>query len=205
MKKYRLASLSLIAALFFLAACQERVPIPVDEQLDPHVVEPADGTSGSAEMTITHGVEYPLGEVTIDETFLLQIQRFADEPRAESMIYADVDAVMELSITAIGTQDVTHTTLGSVPVNYLVEGTFYPYPRCEFEVQITEYIAFSTPIELTNTALGELPGGLGEDLVTFFPTITLSGPGYSDASLPTLVVSISDIILDGDSGCAFMQ
>ena len=86
-----------------------------------------------------------------------------------------------------------------------VEGTYYPYPRCEFEVQITEYIAYSTPIELTNTALGDLPGGLGEDLVTFLPKITLTGPGYYDASLPSLVVSISEIILDGDSGCVFIQ
>lgn len=179
------------------------MPIPVDEQLDPHEVEPSEGNSGSAMMMIEHGIEYPLGHVTIDETFLLLIERFAETPRAESRIYADVDAVMEISITGIGTENVTHTTSGSIPVNYVVEGTFYPYPRCEFEVQITEYIAFSTPIELTNTALGDLPGGLGEDEVTFLPKITLTGPEYYDASLPSLVVSISEIILDGDSGCMF--
>jgi hypothetical protein len=207
LRNARLLVLVLSIALL-LTACQERVPIPLPDpdevELDPHVVEPADGTSGSAEITITHGIEYPLGDITIDETFLLLIQRFTEEPRAESSIHADTDGVMEINVTGIG-EGGSHTTLATVPVNYVVEGTFYPYPRCEFEVQITEYIAYSTPVEVNNTLFGELPGGLGEDLVTFLPTITLRGPNYYDASMPSLVVSISAVVLEGDSGCMFMQ
>jgi len=203
--KKRVLLLVVLAMPVLFSACGERVPIPVDEQLDPEVVElPEEGNTGSAEMNITHGIEYPLGDITIDETFLLMIERYADTPRTESSILADVDAVMEINVTGIG-QGGSHTTLGTVPVNYVVEGTFYPYPRCEFEVQITEYIAYSTPVELNNTLLGDMPGGLGEDVVTFLPTITLKGPDYYDASLPSLVVSISDIILEGDSGCVFME
>jgi hypothetical protein len=57
---------------------------------------------------------------------------------------------------------------------------------------------------LDNTAIGTIPtGSLGEDTVTFLPKITLSGPNYYDASLPSLVVSIETVVLDGDSGCMF--
>jgi len=207
MRSKRLLLLGL-TVVFLLCACEERVPIPLPDpdevELDPHVVESVEGASGSAEMTINHGIEFPLGDITIDETFPLLIERHADMPRTESTVFADVDAVMEINVTGIG-EGGSHTTLGSVPVNYEVVGTFYPYPRCEFEVQITEYIAYSTPVELNNTLLGDMPGGLGEDLVTFLPTITLRGPDYYDASMPSLVVSISNVILDGDSGCMFAQ
>jgi hypothetical protein len=174
--------------------------------MDPAVEELNSGNTGSAEMTIRHGIEGPLGEVTIDETFLVLIERDAENPRANSILYADVEGVMDVTATLMGTAG-SHTTIGTVPINYTVKGTFDPYPKCEFVVQITEYIAFSEPVELDNTIIGDidLPNGLGEDMVTGFPSVTLRGPTYLDASIPSLVVSLDQVILDGDSGCVFLQ
>ena len=110
--------------------------------------------------------------------------------------------LMEFSMTGVGTGG-SHTTTWQVPVSYTVEGAFYPYPRCEFELQITEYLAMSEVTSLENTVVGTITGSFGEDIVTFLPKITLSRPEYFDASLPTLVVSIETVVLDGDSGCMF--
>ena len=207
MKRNRFFSLVLILLLCGLAACETQVPIPVsdpdDVELDPEVVDLNEGGNGSAILNIKHGIEAPLGFVNIIESFTILIERAPDEPRGETMIWGEAEGSMEFSMTGVGTGG-SHTTTGQVPVSYTVEGTFYPYPRCEFELQITEYLAVSEVTSLENTALGTIPtGSIGEDIVTFLPKITLSGPNYYDASIPSLVVSIEKVVLDGDSGCMF--
>ena len=207
MNRNRFFSLVLILLLCGLAACETQVPIPVldpDEvELDPEVVDLNEGGNGSAILNIQHGIEYPLGFFKSIESFTILIERDPDEPRGETMIWGESEGLVEFSMTGVGSAG-SHTTTWQVPVSYTVEGTFYPYPRCEFELQITEYLAMSEVTSLDNTAIGTIPtGSLGEDTVTFLPKITLSGPNYYDASLPSLVVSIETVVLDGDSGCMF--
>lgn len=207
MNRNKSFSLVLILLLCGLAACETQVPIPVSDpdevELDPEVVDLNEGSNGSAILNIQHGFEGPLGFAKIIESFTILIGRAPDEPRGETMIWGEAEGLVEFSMTGIGTEG-SHTTTWEVPASYTVEGTFYPYPRCEFELQITEYLALSEVASLENTALGTIPTGpLGEDIVTFLPKITLSGPEYFDASNPSLVVSIETVVLDGDSGCMF--
>lgn len=207
MNRNRFFSLVLILLLCGLASCETQVPIPVSDpdevELDPEVVDLNEGGNGSAILNIQHGFEAPLGFANVIESFTILIERDPDEPRGETMIWGESEGLVEFSMTGIGSGS-SHTTTWQVPVSYTVEGTFYPYPRCEFELQITEYLATSEVTSCENTAIGTIPTGpLGEDIVTFLPKITLSGPTYYDASIPSLVVSIESVVLDGDSGCMF--
>ena len=211
MNRNRLFSLVLILLLCGLAACEANVPIPVPDpdevELAPEVVDLNEGGNGSAILNIKHGIESDAwGYVNIIESFTILIERDPDEPRGESMIWGEAEGLQELSITAPTYGGGSHTSTMQAPVSFTVEGTFYPYPRCAFELQITEYLALSEVTTMENSVLGTIPfgpDGAGEDIVTFLPKITLSGPEYFDASLPALVVSIETVVLDGDSGCMF--
>lgn len=211
MNRNRYFSLILILLLCGLAACEANVPIPVPDpdevELAPEVVDLNEGGNGSAILNIKHGIEGdPWGFININESFTILIERDPDEPRGESMIWGEAEGLMEFSLTAPIYGGGSQTSTGQVPVSLTVEGAFYPYPRCAFELQITEYLAFSEVTSMENTLLGTIPtgpDGFGDDSVTFLPKITLSGPEYFDASLPTLVVSIETVVLDGDSGCMF--
>ncbi len=207
----RKLSLVLIPFLCLLAACETQpisVPDPDEVELDPEVVEIYEGGNGSAILNIKHGVESGWGFVIINESFTILVERDPDEPRSESMIWGEAEAMLELSVTAPLYGGGTHTSTMQVPVSYTVEGGFYPYPRCEFELQITEYLAMSEVTSMENSVLGTIPVGAdaaGEDIITFFPRITLGSPeyNYDIGSIDVMVVSIETVVLDGDSGCMF--
>ena len=208
MNRNRLFSLILILLLCVLAACAANVPIPgpdPDEiELDPDVVDIYEGGSGTAMLVIEHSLEsIPGFFFEINESFTIYIA--THESRIEAVIAGETEGLVDTSMTMPLYGGGSHTTSGQAPVNFEVAGWFYPYPRCEFELEITEYIAYS---EATweNTLLGTLPGDFGEDLVTFFEKITLSGPEYSYVfpSSGVLSVSVDTVMLDGNTGCTFL-
>ena len=210
MNRNRFFPLVLILVLFGLAACQtQKIPLPDPDEveLDPEVMDLNEGNNGSAILDIKHGIESPAwGQVMVLDSFTILIERDKDEPRGSSMIFNEVEGLVEVSITA-PTYDGSQTSTMQVPVTFTVEGSFYPYPRCEFELQITEYIAFSEVTSMENTVLGTIPipDGAGEDIVTFVPKFTLKAPDYfyNMGGTEVLTVSIGTVVLDGDSGCMF--
>jgi len=208
MNRNRLFSLILMLLLFGLAACAANVPIPgpdPDEiELDPDVVDIYEGGSGTAILNIEHSLESVPGTLfKINESFTIYVSPVAGS-RDTAQITGETEGLLDFAVTAPIYGGGSHTTSTQVPVSFTVEGWFYPYPRCEFELEITEYIAYS---EATweDTLLGTLPGTT-DDSVTFFEKITLSGPDYSYVfpSSVILSVSVDTVILDGDTGCTFL-
>jgi hypothetical protein len=106
MNRSRFFSLVLILLLCGLAACETQpipVPDPNEVELDPEVVDLNEGGNGSAILNIQHGTDVGLGYVKINESFTILIERDPDEPRGESMIWGEAEALMELALTGTGT------------------------------------------------------------------------------------------------------
>ena len=161
--------------------------------------------SGTAILNIEHSLESVPGTLfKINESFTIYVSPVAGS-RDTAQITGETEGLLDFAVTAPIYGGGSHTTSTQVPVSFTVEGWFYPYPRCEFELVITEYIAYSEATWV-DTLLGTLPVTFSEDEVTFLPKITLSGPEYSYTfpSSVVLTVSIDNVLLDGNTGCTFL-
>lgn len=119
-----------------------------------------------------------------------------DEPRGETIIWGESEGLADFSLTGVGTCG-SHTTTGQFPASYEVRGTFYPFPLCEFEMEITEFETFSEPVVVDNTLLGALQINSLADLIIFFPKVTFKGTANALKPLPGVFVSMDSIVLAG--------
>jgi len=206
MNRNRFISLILILLLCGLTACAANVPIPgpdPDEvELDPDVVDISEGGSGTAILNYYNGVEIGTSFIIFDESFTIYISPVLGS-REQALVTGETEGLYDVSITGTGTVG-SHTLTGKVPATITVDGMFYPYPRCAFELHFTLYLAFSEVTSIESSIVGTIPGNLGEDTVDFLPKITLSGPNYYYPVGDAFVVSIDNVLLEGDTGCTFL-
>ena len=209
MDMFQIRYVSLFIILGDLAACSPTpvaLPDAIEEEseleLEPLEVDTGADSGGSAMLRVQHSIIAPLMEVIIDESFTILIEVDPAEPRGGTMIWGISEGFADFSITSIGAAG-THITTWQVPVSYEVNGAFHPFPRCEFEMQITEYLTLSEPIVVENTAVGEFIVDPSEDEVTFFPKVIFKGPGIPLEPLPGVFVTLDSIVLVGDTGCVY--
>jgi hypothetical protein len=148
------------------------------------------GTGGAFEM------ETELTLVT-DHTFVA----YSNE-RANVSGYTEAQAEAILIGTGTGG---SHTETAWIPVEYQVQGAFYPAPRCEWKLKIIETLLLSEVKSIDSSIFGTIPvDGLGADRLTDFDVeFDQATRDYAVIGAQGNMFSIFDIVVPEGTGCRF--
>jgi len=175
------------------------------DELPAENVYPEDG---SAMLKVDRSLDFGAGgswKLATDVT-LLTYHGLVGDPNLPTRVTGHAEAEVEAVAVGTGQTGISHTETTMIPVEYQVEGKFYPAPRCEWELKVIETLFLSKVTSIQSTVLGTIPvPGLGPDMLTDFDVEfdQQSRVQVDIAGTYSVYWEIYDIALPAGTGCNF--
>jgi hypothetical protein len=205
------------ALLVVTCACDRTVNVPVPDVPDPEgetvleedVYQSVDVEEvGSISLNVVNSFTDGVSIVNCDTMHTIWLQFYENYPNLVSKHSQGFEEV-ECEVVMVRTGTIgSATTTGTLPVTYTFNAQFAPYPKCEFTLQVDMLAAFSQVKELHDSQLGDLalPDGLGDDLMTEYPSHVFRMQGETHTIIEGLVtwkITPDDYIIPSWTRCAY--
>lgn len=219
----RIGLLCFLVLGFLLAGCSDddsdgvkvthlEKPYPQPEPMEPKASMLLNSEEISLEgdgtfmLEVDRSIDWgPGGSITLQAEFTVYMHDVVG-PGQKQVLSGGTETEADFVVNAYGTEG-SHTSTWSLPVRYDVIGDFYPAPRCELEIDLTETMYLSRMTVIDSTLVGPIPGDFEtvEDLKDTFKLKFMQGSYHFNIGegMSTAVFRVSDFVLPQGTGCSF--